>query len=37
MSCTYIHSVTTGRLLTSMTFGESPEERVGQSIFTEIA
>ena len=34
---TYIHSVTTGRLLAGVAFGKSPEERVGQGVFTEVA
>jgi hypothetical protein len=33
---TYIHSITTSRLLTSMTLGESPEQGVCQGIFAEV-
>lgn len=33
---TYIHGITTSRLLTGVTFSESPEERVGQSVFAHV-
>jgi len=33
---TYIHGITTSRLLTGMAFSESPEEGVGQGVFTEV-
>ena len=33
---TYIHSITTSRLFTGVSFSECPEESVGQSIFAEV-
>lgn len=35
-SKTYVHSITTGRLFTSVTLSEGPEKRVGKSVFTEV-
>jgi len=33
---TYIHGVSSRGLFTSMTFSQSPEKRIGQSIFPEV-
>jgi hypothetical protein len=33
---TYIHSITTSRLFTRVSFSECPEDSVGQSIFAEV-
>lgn len=35
--CTYIHGISSGRLLASVTLGKRPVQRVGESVFAEVA